>query len=209
MRLTSLCGATLVAAAFVAFAAARGGAEDAPSSGGDKPQYLGDKACMKCHFQEHKSWKKTALFKSMKTLAPTAEADNKALFDKKKAAGLDPAKDYSADEACVKCHVTGYGDASGYPKDPKANDEAAKKAAALGNVGCEVCHGPGSLYVKHKIAELEKNKDAKFTFDDMSKLGLVKPDEKVCVTCHNSASPTKEEFKFDEAKAKVHDHVKK
>jgi hypothetical protein len=204
MQWTRLSGAAALAVAALAFAATRGAAEDA-----EKPEFVGDKACQKCHFQEHKSWKKTKLAKSMKTLGPTAEADDKALFDKKKAAGLDPAKDYTADEKCLKCHTTGYGEPSGYPKDPKASEEAGKKAAALGNVGCEACHGAGSLYVKHKTAELEKNKDAKFTAEDLGKIGLRKPDEALCKTCHNADSPTKEDFKFEEAKAKTHDHPKK
>ena len=207
-RMTWLAAAA--AAAFVtALAATRTSAEDAASPGGDKASFVGDKVCQKCHFQEHKSWKKTTMAKAMKSLAPTTEADNKALFDKKKAANLDPAKDYSADEKCVKCHVTGWGTETGYPKDPKANEEAGKRAAMLGGVGCESCHGAGSLYVKNKTEALEKDKEAKFTFDGLSKLGLVKPDEKVCQQCHNSESPFKEEFKYEEAKAKAHEMGKK
>src|SRR5262249_35041859 len=142
---------------------------------------------------------------------PTAEADDKALFDKKKAANLDPAKDYSAEAKCLKCHTTGYGEPGGYPVDAKKDDAAVKAAAAPGAVGCEACHGPGSLDVKFKTAEVEKNKDAKFTWEDLSKHGLAKPDEAVCAKCHNDQAPTKpaEPFKFEDAKTKVHDHPKK
>ncbi|MCE9637783.1 MAG: cytochrome c family protein [Planctomycetes bacterium] len=200
---------TAVAALLVTFAAARTPAEDAASSAGDKPTYVGDKACQKCHFQEHKSWKKTSMAKAMKSLAPTAEADDKALFDKKTAAKLDPAKDYTSDATCLKCHTTGYGTETGYPADPKADEAAGKRAAALGGVGCESCHGPGSLYVKHKTAELEKNKDAKFTLETLAPMGMTKPEAKVCETCHNADNPTKAEFKYEEAKSKTHDHPKK
>jgi hypothetical protein len=112
----------------------------------------------------------------------------------------------------VKCHTTGYGEAGGYPADPKKDEAAGKLAAAMSNVGCESCHGPGSLYVKFKTAEVEKNKDVKFTWDDLAKYGLTKPDAIVCAKCHNDQAPTKpaEPFKFEDAKAKVHDHpVKK
>ena len=77
------------------------------------------------------SWKKTKLFKSLETLKPTAEAD-KALFDAKKAAGLDPAKDYSTDAACLKCHVTGYGKDGGYPEKITPENEKAAKAFGSG-----------------------------------------------------------------------------
>ena len=203
--MSSIRVAVLVLAAAAGFAAL---ASRTAVGEGDKPEYVGDKACQKCHFQEHKSWKKTPLYKSMKTLAPTTEADDKELFAKKTAAGLDPAKDYSTDAKCLKCHTTGYGTESGYPADP-ATDADGKRAKALGVVGCEACHGPGSLYVQFKTAELEKNKDAKFTTEQMAPMGMTKADEATCKTCHNDQSPTKEEFKFEEAKGKTHAHPSK
>jgi hypothetical protein len=207
----SLFTAAGAAALLMALAAVRTPAEDGASSGGDKPTYVGDKTCMKCHFVEHKSWKKTSMAKSMKTLAPTTEAEDKALFDKKKAASLDPAKDYTTDAKCLKCHTTGYG-ADGYPALAADATPTAEQTAAMtlnAGVTCEACHGPGSLYVKHKTAELEKNKDAKFTAEALAPMGLVKPDEKVCAGCHNAESPTKAEFKFAESKDKTHDKAKK
>jgi hypothetical protein len=209
MRFTKFAAAAIAAAAVaitLSFAQT-GAAEDAP-----KAEYVGDKACQKCHFQQHKSWKKTAMAaKAMKSLAPTTEAEDKDLFAKKTAAKLDPAKDYTTDEKCLKCHTTGYGEAGGYPKDPKKDDAAVKAAAAMDKVSCESCHGPGSLYVKFKTEAVEKDKDVKFKWEDLSKYGLIKPDEAVCAKCHNDQAPTKpaEPFKFEDAKAKVHDHPKK
>jgi hypothetical protein len=203
MRLFPIAAAALAATAILAVALPRAGEAQ------DKAEFVGDKACQKCHFQQHKSWKKTGLAKAMKTLEPTTEADNKELFAKKKAANLDPAKDYTTDATCLKCHTTGYGEPGGYPADPKKDEAAGKLAAARGSVGCESCHGAGSLYVKHKTAEVEKNKDAKFPFEDLAKLGMKKPDEANCTSCHNDQSPTKEPFKFDDAKTKMHDLPKK
>ena len=196
-------------AVLLALAAARSSAEDGASPAGDKPQYVGDKTCQKCHFQEHKSWKKTPMAKAMKTLAPTTAEEDKELFDKKTAAGLDPAKDYQTDPKCLKCHTTGYGTETGYPADPAADDDAAKRAKTFSGVSCEACHGPGSLYVQFKTAELEKNKDAKFTAAALAPLGLTLPDEKTCATCHNGDSPTKAELKYAESKDKTHAQPKK
>lgn len=202
MKLDRWFGATAVAAAVLVFAAARGVAEDTASSGGDKPKFVGDKACQKCHFQEHKAWKKTNMAKAMDSLKPTDEAANKALFDKKKASGVDPAKDYTTDATCLPCHTTGF-NAGGYPE--KGDTEEAKKLQAdFGKVACEACHGAGEKYAAFKTEELGKNKDAKFTSEQLAPLGLVKPDQKLCETCHNDKNPTKGEFKFDDDKAKVH-----
>ena len=211
MSLIRFSVAAAAAALVVALAAATVSAGDTPAPAGDKAKYVGDETCKKCHSAEHKSWKKTAMAKSMKTLAPTTEADDKALFDRKTAAKLDPAKDYSTDEKCLKCHTTGYGETGGYPVDPKKDEAAGKAAAAMGSVSCEACHGAGSLYVKHKTEEVEKNKDAKFTWEQLGKFGMVKPDEASCSKCHNkdNPAPPAEAMKFEDGKAKVHDHPKK
>lgn len=205
--------AVVVAAAFVAatvfaltLAAVR--AEDAPAA--DKPTYVGSDACKKCHFKQYTSWKKGAMAKSMKTLLPTTEADNKDLFKKKTDAKLDPAKDYTTDAKCLKCHTTGYCEAGGYPADPAKDDAAKKCAADMASVSCESCHGPGSNYVKYKepivSKDVEEKKETKFKWEDLAKYGLTKPDETVCAKCHNKDAPSQptEPFKFDDAKLKVH-----
>jgi cytochrome c peroxidase len=202
MRIATVAAAGLVAAGFLAAAVARGGAEET------KPSYVGDGKCMKCHSKQVMSWKKTPLRKSLEALKPTTEADDKDLFEKKKKAGLDPAKDYTGDAACLKCHTTGYGREGGYPE--KVTEESKKAAESLGSVSCEACHGPGSAYVEYKNARRKENKDATFTKEEMLKLGLVEPTEANCRTCHNKDNPTNamDDFKFEEAKAKVHDHTR-
>jgi len=205
-------GAVAVAVAAFTFVVTQNGvAEDAP-----KAEYVGDKVCMKCHMRpQHASWKKTLMANAMKTLEPTDEAKDKTLFEKKKAANLDPAKDYTTDAKCLKCHTTGYGEAGGYPVDPKKDEAAGKAATLMGKVSCEACHGAGSLYVKYKEPIVTKNnedkKETKFTWEELAKQGLTKPDEAVCAKCHNDQAPTKptEPFKFEDAKTKVHEHPKK
>jgi hypothetical protein len=207
MRTAHVASSTLAIAALLGFAVASVGAQEA------KPTYVGSAKCVQCHFKQATSWKKTKLAHSMDTLKPVTEAENKALFDARKGAGLDPAKDYTTDAKCLPCHVTGYGKEGGYPE---AITEGNRKVAeAMGSVSCESCHGPGSVYLEYKKKRKEEakkeGKEATFTTEELAKLGLVKPTEENCKTCHNEKSPVKVDppFKFEEAKAKVHEHPAK
>jgi hypothetical protein len=115
-------------------------------------EYIGSKKCSACHFDQYLKWRKTKHATS---------------FDKLTAK-------YEADEKCLKCHTTGYGEPTGY------------KTAAdvdLKGTGCEQCHGPGS-----KHAEISKpfanqkptGEQEKACRDSIWKM-LPK---NVCVTCH-------------------------
>ncbi len=48
--------------------------------------------------------------------------------------------------ACLRCHVTGYGDRLGY--------RAGGEGPDLANVGCEACHGPGADHGRSAHPEL-------------------------------------------------------
>jgi hypothetical protein len=205
MRKITNLGVGFTAALVVGVLAGIGGAQD-------KATYVGDSKCMMCHSKQVSSWKKTKLFKSLDALKPTGEAD-KALFEAKKKAGLDPAKDYSGDAACLKCHTTGYGLDGGYPA--KLAPENEKVAKSMGSVSCEACHGPASVYLEYKKKKKDEakkeGKEAVFTKEEFAKVGLVTPTEENCKTCHNKDNPTNasDTFKWDEAKLKVHDHIAK
>ena len=95
-------------------------------------EYDGLKKCKGCHKSQYKSWRQTGHAKAFESL----EAGVKA--EAKEKAGLDPDQDYTADEKCVACHVTGYGQEGGY--------EVADPSKFLVGVGCESCHGPGKKY---------------------------------------------------------------
>lgn len=165
-----------------------------------KFSYVGSKACKKCHLSQHKSWSKSKLAKALETLQP-----GKSVEAKKKH-GLDPEKDYTKDEACIKCHVTGFGAEGGYVVPDAGDKKSVKKAKTLEGVGCEACHGPGSEYSK-LFKEIQKSKRT-YKVDEVYAAGLTKVEEAVCVKCHNDKSPTyTEPFKFDlEEAKKVHDH---
>jgi hypothetical protein len=183
-------------------------AESAAQEEAAKPEYVGSDTCKKCHFKEHRYWKKTVKSDTLKPLRPVTAEENKDLFDKRTAAKLDPAKDYSTDTACLPCHTIGFGLPGGYPADGKADADTMEK---LGQVGCESCHGPGSLYVKHKTDEIAKDKNAKFTFEQMAEFGLIHPSADNCATCHNGKGPTApaEPFDYEKLKDMVHSKPKK
>ena len=197
-----------VAAAALALAGTFSTLVPAQADPAEEATYVGSKTCKKCHFKQHRAWRKNTLkSKSLDALRPTS-ADDSERTARKKAAGLDPEKDYSTDEKCLACHTTGYGKNGGYPKDVAANAELAEK---LGEVGCEACHGPGSKYVQFKKDEAEKDAEATFTFEQMAPMGLIKPDEKVCAGCHNDDNPAKpaEALDFEATKGLIHTKKKK
>ncbi|NUO79968.1 cytochrome C554, partial [candidate division KSB1 bacterium] len=97
----------------------------------------------------------------------------------------DPQKD----QACLKCHDTAAGVAAA---------QLAPTFKAGEGVGCESCHGAGSEY---KTMSVMKDIDAGKVKGET--VGLVKGDEKLCVKCHNSESPTFKGFNYAEYSKKI------
>ena len=161
-------------------------------------EYVGSKACKKCHIKVFKSWEKTKHANTLDVLKAGEAAEAKTKH------GLDPAKDYTTDESCLACHSVGFGKPGGYAVP--ADEDAAKKVKDLVGVGCESCHGAGGGYIElHTAIQKEKRE---YTLDEMKAAGLVVPDEAACKSCHNDKSPTHEGFDFAAAKDKgVHEHA--
>jgi hypothetical protein len=112
-------------------------------------------------------WKSTKHPHAFEALSTDAAKE----FGKK--AGVDnPAES----PKCVVCHLTG------------ADPETGKQPEALSKddgVQCESCHGPASLH----MADGKKFKSGDKTVKMDAHINP-KPDEKVCVTCHNDKSPS-------------------
>lgn len=144
--------------------------------------YVGSKKCKVCHMKEWKSWSETKMANSFENLKPGERAEQKT------AAGLDPQKDYTADETCLRCHTTGYGKPGGFVDAASTPD--------LAGVGCEMCHGPGGTYTKSGYMTL-KNKDYKKA--ELVAVGLTDTiTESQCAVCHNSDSPfVGDDYVFD------------
>lgn len=164
------------------------GAQEKPQARAlEKPKYVGVEACGVCHKNKAKGdqlgkWQES---KHAQAYAVLATPEAKEIAKKKGIA--DPQK---ADQ-CLKCHVTAHG------VDPALIEPAAegKKGHRVEDgVGCESCHGPGSLYKPRAIMKVRAEAVAK---------GLIIPDEKVCQKCHNPESPTYEKFVFAEMAKKI------
>lgn len=146
----------------------------APAPQAAEHAYVGTKQCKKCHIKEWKSWSDTKMAHAFDSLKPGEAAEAK------KAAGLDPAKDFTKDATCLRCHATGHGAEGGFVDFETTPDMAG--------VGCESCHGPGGTYTKSEYMSF-KNKEYKKA--DLVAVGLVGEVGKAqCITCHNKDNPT-------------------
>lgn len=154
-------------------------------------EYVGNLGC-KCHNPEMQDWKKSSHGKAFDQLMPQNRSkDQNAMMD---TLGLDSKKDYSKDKKCLPCHTVGFGKDGGYEDEKSSTD--------LAGAGCEMCHGPGSLY-----GPLHKEKMETFTKEEAAALGEVyPPDEKMCRVCHdnkdsefNATRNKKYAFNFKEA----------
>lgn len=138
------------------------------------PRYVGTKVCAACHKDEMQDWKRSPHGKTMEVLLA-----GKRSGPKHKAA-VDPDKDYSKDEKCLKCHTTGFKKEGGFVDMNSTPD--------LAGVGCEACHGPGSAYRDiHKSNMLDfKSAEARAAGQTYASKG-----DKVCENCHSNDSPFK------------------
>jgi hypothetical protein len=140
-----------------------------------KAKFEGYKKCGGCHKSQKDSWLETTHSKAFDSLKPKKNAKEK------KKAKLDPDKDYTKDKKCIGCHVTGFAKSGGYRTGlPKA------KAKYLKGVGCEDCHGAGSLYRKEhrKASNKFKKTKKKSPRKTLVKLGEIFDYKEACARCH-------------------------
>jgi len=161
----------------------------------EERSYVGSKKCKMCHLRQYKSWDQTRMSQAFELLKPGIRAERKELV------GLDPNADYTKDETCVPCHVTGYGKPGGFVSE--------EETPALAGIGCEVCHGPAEEYLQKDFMSM-KNKE--FKRSDVVAAGLIIPDASTCTNlCHNEKNPFfKTSPPFDWEKRKdtgTHEHI--
>jgi len=143
--------------------------------------YVGADKCKMCHNSAAKGAQYTKWTEAKHSKAFTDLAGDKA----KEIAAAKGIADPQKDDGCLSCHVTGHGvDAA----------RLTDKYNAEQGVSCESCHGPGGDYWKMSVMKDKAQAAA---------AGLIMPDEKTCVTCHNDKSPTFKGFDFAAMKAKI------
>ena len=139
-------------------------------------ELVGVTKCKTCHKKktgdQYKIWQDSAHSKAFETLA-TAEAkkiaEEKGLGDPQKA------------EECLACHAT-------HAFVGRDVVVGTKYADAEG-VGCEACHGPGSVYKKKSIMKDPEAARAAGMLSDKT--------VEACQKCHNEKSPTFKAFDFE------------
>ena len=144
-----------------------------------RADYVGSARCRSCHLGEHQSWSTTRHGMAFANLASADSGAIAAMASKLKVKLTTPPE---KTDACVVCHVTGLGLAGGYP----GVDSTAH--ASLSAVGCESCHGPGSLHVSAPFS---------------TKKTVIQrvPSAKLCKQCHTElTSPT---FDYDSTRMKA------
>ena len=95
----------------------------------DAPSYVGSPACATCHEAIHERFSRQS-----------KKAATRVLVEK-----LQPKLSPEEQKTCFKCHATGYGQMGGFVSYSQTPD--------LDDVGCEACHGPGSMHVESKSPE--------------------------------------------------------
>lgn len=146
-----------------------------PQGQAKEPEFVGAKACGKCHKKDKEGrqlgiWEESKHAEAYKTLG-TPKAKEAA---QKVGVSGDPQKS----ESCLVCHTTGFG----------ADDRHDRKFDMKDGVQCESCHGAGGEYkskkTMQKISE-ERGPDGKGKSATAEKTGLIIPDENSCKTCHS------------------------
>ncbi len=131
--------------------------------GDGAPHYIGSEACKKCHEHAYEVWQ---------------ASDHSHAYQSLVNAKHPSLRQY--DGECIVCHTVGFGYKTGYTNE---ND-----TPKLINVGCESCHGPGSLHAKNPESQEWRERmnlpwlDARKKGNEQAKNQAI---EKFCVNCHD------------------------
>lgn len=127
------------------------------------PTYIGTEACKKCHDHAYEVWKASKHSHAYQTLVDAKHPSLRQF-----------------DGECIVCHTVGFSYKTGYP------NETGK--IKLKDVGCESCHGPGSLHAKNPENQEWRERmnlpwlAARKNGNEQAKNLAI---EKFCVTCHD------------------------
>jgi len=132
------------------------------------PQYVGSHVCRGCHSEEDKGNQYLPWLSSGHAAAYWRLATDWSLVLARSRPHFQDMENPREDDRCLLCHVTA-------AQDPDAL--FASTFSERQGVGCESCHGPGSLYM-----------DAAVMSDRAAFLaaGGKIPDERTCQNCHRN-----------------------
>ena len=148
--------------------------ESSPAAAVARPglEHVDSQQCKLCHNKPHEGaqfsvWQSMGHANAYETLF-----EKRALkFAEERGLAVPP----SEAAECLKCHVTGYDEATAsYPSQLKIDS----------GVQCGSCHGPASAHLADGKT-LRMDKDAVIDL----KANLFQPNTALCVTCHNPESP--------------------
>lgn len=126
--------------------------------------FVGSEKCKDCHKADYAIWDKSRHSTAFSKLEESRKPSNRQF-----------------DPECVQCHTTGYGYRTGFVDE--------KKTEHLLNVGCESCHGPGSLHVadpKNVQFQLAMSPWKEKAGDRLPDPGVEKAiDLQTCQKCHD------------------------
>jgi excinuclease UvrABC ATPase subunit len=142
---------------------------------GKEAEIIGSAKCKKCHKGAKKGTQFEIWQESTHAKAYLALASEAALAIAKEKGIENPQEEAE----CLGCHTTA-GALPGVATDVKYK--------ASEGVGCEACHGAGSLYKKKKVMEDR---------DKAVAAGLIIADQETCVQCHNDKCSMYKEFDFE------------
>jgi hypothetical protein len=119
--------------------------------------FVGTNQCFVCHRPQTNTWSETGHAQAFTHLP----------------------QGYRSNSECLKCHVTGFGDPSGF---------VAGTDKDLLMVGCESCHGPGAQHIDAaKRFVLASGPEEEAQIEKEMRATIVKsPTDDVCITCHTT-----------------------
>jgi hypothetical protein len=163
------------------------------AASGPGPEYVGHESCAMCHKAQYEDWRRSSHARAFELLKPGQRRAPK------KKADLDPSRDYTTEEDCLRCHTTGFRLPGGYV--------SARETPNRAGIGCEMCHGAGEKY-----REIHKTRRGSLDRDELISAGqrYGSDDPSVCTACHEHedtpfqpALDGKYEFDFEERLTKT------
>ena len=160
-----------------------------PVGGAAENHYIGAAQCRSCH-KANGSGNQYGKWESIKHSDAFVTLGTDAAKEVAKKAGVE---DPQTDARCLKCHVTGAGE---------AEDKFAASFELEMGVQCESCHGMGELHKKTRFAAAANAKPGERMSVTAEEIDS-SPSPQGCLSCHNKESPTYKPFCFAKAQQEI------